>query len=215
MYLFKKAKDSIVNSLQYDKSSPLMKINYISKCILKCTFVLALGLTVLMLSTLYLENDLANKSLLQTFAALSLALSFLSLIVLKRKNGTYILSKIKMYPFSFKDLIEVSLTTGTVTISVLDILLCYLYLCVALFSFLTATFSMYECLDNPYMGDNESINSFSLQFVSVSYIGLYTISQFSLFRAMPYHPLEYMGYIIKNITEDIFSIIKKAWKLML
>ncbi|ETW50951.1 hypothetical protein PFMALIP_01111 [Plasmodium falciparum MaliPS096_E11] len=97
-----------------------------------------------------------------------------------------------MYPFSFKDLIDVSLSTGVVTISVLDIFLCYLFLIVELLVFLIALFSLYECLDNPYMKDNENMNSFSLQFTSVSYIGLYIISQMIVFRSMPYHPTEYL-----------------------
>ncbi|SCN44904.1 conserved Plasmodium protein, unknown function [Plasmodium malariae] len=211
MYLFKKAKDSIVNSLQYDKSSPLIKLNYVCKCILKISFVLSFALSSIAFSTSLLGGNLINKGLLQSFAITSLLLCLLSFIILKRKNGTHILSKIKMYPFSVKDLIDVSLTTGTVTISVLDILLCYLYLTVALFIFLTAIISLFECLDNPYMKDNENINSFSLQFISVMYIGLYTISQISLFKSMPYHPLEYLGYIIKNIIEDIVCFLKKLW----
>ncbi|KAI4837831.1 hypothetical protein MKS88_003248 [Plasmodium brasilianum] len=162
MYLFKKAKDSIVNSLQYDKSSPLIKLNYVCKCILKISFVLSFALSSIAFSTSLLGGNLINKGLLQSFAITSLLLCLLSFIILKRKNGTHILSKIKMYPFSVKDLIDVSLTTGTVTISVLDILLCYLYLTVALFIFLTAIISLFECLDNPYMKDNENINSFSL-----------------------------------------------------
>ncbi|CRG97924.1 conserved Plasmodium membrane protein, unknown function, partial [Plasmodium gallinaceum] len=152
--------------------------------------------------------------LLQLFVLLSLTFCLLSFIILKRKNGPHILSKIKMYPFSFKDLIEVSLSTGTLTISILDIFLCYLYLLVALLIFLTAIFSVYKSLENPYMRDNDNINSFTLQFISVSFIGLYTISQISIFRTMPYHPLEYLGYIIKNIGDDILSIMKKVWNFL-
>ncbi|CRH00520.1 conserved Plasmodium membrane protein, unknown function [Plasmodium relictum] len=214
MYLFKKAKDSIVNSLQYDNSSPLVKLNFVCKCILKYTFILSFIFIVLILLTLYLEKNLINKNILQLFAILSLILCLLSFIILKRKNGSHILSKIKMYPFSFKDLIDVSLSTGTLTISILDIFLCYIYLLAALLIFLTAIFSVYESLENPYMKDNENINSFTLQFVSVSFIGLHTISQITIFRTIPYHPLEYLGYIIKNIGDDIFSVIKNLWNFI-
>ncbi|ETW57390.1 ribose 5-phosphate isomerase A, partial [Plasmodium falciparum Palo Alto/Uganda] len=126
MYLFKNAKDSLINSLQYDKSSPLIKLNYLFKVILRFTFLVSFSFLAIIVSTLYVENNIINKKLLQSFEITSLILSLLSFIILIRQNGTYILSKIKMYPFSFKDLIDVSLSTGVVTISVLDIfLVCY------------------------------------------------------------------------------------------
>ncbi|CDO63023.1 conserved Plasmodium membrane protein, unknown function [Plasmodium reichenowi] len=214
MYLFKNAKDSLINSLQYDKSSPLIKLNYLFKVILRFTFLVSFSFLAIIVSTLYVENNIINKKLLQSFEITSLILSLLSFIILIRQNGTYILSKIKMYPFSFKDLIDVSLYTGVVTISVLDIFLCYLFLIVELLVFLIALFSLYECLDNPYMKDNENMNSFSLQFTSVSYIGLYIISQMIVFRSMPYHPTEYLGYIFKNIFDDIFCVMKKIWNFL-
>ncbi|VEV57268.1 conserved Plasmodium protein, unknown function [Plasmodium vinckei vinckei] len=214
MYLFKKAKESIVSSLHGDKPSPIIKINYICNCILKITLAICLWLCSLSFLALYLNADIINKSLFQLFSLSSLILSCLSFIILKRKNGTYILAKIKMYPFSFKDLVDVSLLTGVVTISVFDIILCYLYLLVAFAVFVIATCSIYECLDNPYMRDNENISSFSLSFISVLYMGLYVISNGVIFRNLPYNPLEYMGYIIKNIIEDIFSVTKKLTKLI-
>ncbi|ETW63078.1 ribose 5-phosphate isomerase A [Plasmodium falciparum CAMP/Malaysia] len=198
----------------YDKSSPLIKLNYLFKVILRFTFLVSFSFLAIIVSTLYVENNIINKKLLQSFEITSLILSLLSFIILIRQNGTYILSKIKMYPFSFKDLIDVSLSTGVVTISVLDIFLCYLFLIVELLVFLIALFSLYECLDNPYMKDNENMNSFSLQFTSVSYIGLYIISQMIVFRSMPYHPTEYLGYIFKNIFEDIFCVMKKIWNFL-
>ncbi|GAW81412.1 hypothetical protein, conserved [Plasmodium gonderi] len=210
MYLFKKAKDSIVNSLQYDKTSPLMKLNYVCKGILRATFIVSLGLSALTMSTMYLDQNLINKNMVQILAATSLLLSMLSLTILRRKNGTYIFAKVQMYPFSFKDLIDVSLTAGTVTISVLDIFMCYLYLIVTFLTFLTALFLLYESLEGSYMNDNETLNLFSIQFTSVSYIGLYVTSQFCAFKSIPYHPMEYLGYIMKNIIEDIFCVIKKA-----
>ncbi|ETW31882.1 ribose 5-phosphate isomerase A [Plasmodium falciparum FCH/4] len=123
MYLFKNAKDSLINSLQYDKSSPLIKLNYLFKVILRFTFLVSFSFLAIIVSTLYVENNIINKKLLQSFEITSLILSLLSFIILIRQNGTYILSKIKMYPFSFKDLIDVSLSTGVVTISILDIFL--------------------------------------------------------------------------------------------
>ncbi|CAD2108418.1 conserved Plasmodium protein, unknown function [Plasmodium vinckei petteri] len=215
MYLFKKAKESIVSSLHGDKPSPIIKINYICNCILKITLAICIWLSSLSFLALYLNADIINKSLFQLFSLSSLILSCLSFIILKRKNGTYILAKIKMYPFSFKDLVDVSLLTGVVTISVFDIILCYLYLLVAFAVFIIATCSIYECLDNPYMRDNENISSFSLSFISVLYMGLYVISNGVIFRNLPYNPLEYMGYIIKNIIEDIFSVTKKLTKLII
>ncbi|KJP87138.1 hypothetical protein AK88_03185 [Plasmodium fragile] len=215
MYLFKKAKDSIVNSLQYDKGSPLMRLQGVCKGILRATFLVSFALLSLTVSTLYFErNFFINRDLLQTLAVTSLLLCLLSLIILRRKNGTYIYAKVEMHPFSFKDLIDVSLATGTVTISVLDILLCYLCLIVVFFTFLTALFSLYVCLDNPHMKDNQNISLFSMQFTSVSYIGLYLITQFCAFKSMPYHPVEYLAYIVKNIMEDIFCVGKKAWKFI-
>ncbi|EUD73253.1 hypothetical protein YYG_01290 [Plasmodium vinckei petteri] len=198
MYLFKKAKESIVSSLHGDKPSPIIKINYICNCILKITLAICIWLSSLSFLALYLNADIINKSLFQLFSLSSLILSCLSFIILKRKNGTYILAKIKMYPFSFKDLVD-----------------CYLYLLVAFAVFIIATCSIYECLDNPYMRDNENISSFSLSFISVLYMGLYVISNGVIFRNLPYNPLEYMGYIIKNIIEDIFSVTKKLTKLII
>ncbi|KMZ86315.1 hypothetical protein PVBG_01838 [Plasmodium vivax Brazil I] len=215
MYLFHKAKDSLVNSLQYDKGSPLMRLTSVCKGILRATFLVSFALLLLTVSTLYFERTLfANRDLLQTLAGASLLLCLLSLTILRRKSGAYIYAKVEMYPFSFKDLIDVSLATGTVTISVLDIFLCYLCLIVAFFTFLTALFSLYVCLDSPHMKDNENISLFSMQFTSVSYIGLYAITQFCTFKSMPYHPVEYLGYIVKNIMEDIFCVVKKAWKFI-
>ncbi|GAB66922.1 hypothetical protein PCYB_102720 [Plasmodium cynomolgi strain B] len=215
MYLFKKAKDSIVNSLQYDKASPLMRLSGVCKGILRATFLVSFALLSLTVLAMYLErNFFANRDLLKALAVESLILCLLSLTILRRKSGTYIYAKVEMYPFSFKDLIDVSLATGTVTISVLDILLCYLCLIVAFFTFLTGLFSLYVCLDNPHMKDHENISLFSMQFASVSYIGLYAITQFCAFKSMPYHPVEYLGYIVKNIMEDIFCVVKKAWKFI-
>ncbi|CAA9988692.1 conserved Plasmodium protein, unknown function [Plasmodium knowlesi strain H] len=215
MYLFKKAKDSIVNSLQYDKGSPLMRLQSVCKGILWSTFLVSFALLLLTVLTMYFERTIfLNKDLLQTLTVASFLLCLLSLTILRRKSGTYIYAKVEMYPFSFKDLIDVSLVTGTVTISVLDIFLCYLFLIVIFFTFLTALFSLYVCLDNPSMKDNENISLFSIQFTSISYIGLYAITQFCAFKSMPYHPVEYLGYIVKNIMEDIFCVVKKAWKFI-
>lgn len=62
MYLFKKAKESIVNSLHGDKSSPFIKINYICNFILKITFAICLWLSSLSLLALYMNADIINKS---------------------------------------------------------------------------------------------------------------------------------------------------------
>ncbi|ANQ08810.1 Uncharacterized protein PCOAH_00030190 [Plasmodium coatneyi] len=215
MYLFKKAKDSIVNSLQYDKGSPLIRLQSVCKGILWATFLVSFALLSLTVLTMYFDRTFfVNRDLLQILAVASFLLCLLSLTILRRKSGTYIYAKVEMYPFSFKDLIDVSLVTGTVTISVLDIFLCYLFLIVVFLTFLTALFSLYVCLDNPHMKDNENISLFSTQFTSVSYIGLYAITQFCAFKSMPYHPVEYLGYIVKNILEDIFCVVKKAWKFI-
>lgn len=215
MYLLNKAKDSIAKSFQHDSSSPLAKLNTVCRFILKNAIILALLVTALITSTIYLGKDIQNERLLHLFASFAIIQCLLSYLILKRSNGAFTLSKIKMYPFSFKDLVDISLTTGTLTISLFDIFLCYLHLFISFLMFLTAGFSIYESIENPYMKDNDNINSFTLPFISVLYIGLYTISQYSLFRCMPYHPLEYLSYIGKNISEDISSLLKKLFKFML
>ncbi|ETW50948.1 hypothetical protein PFBG_01032 [Plasmodium falciparum 7G8] len=62
MYLFKNAKDSLINSLQYDKSSPLIKLNYLFKVILRFTFLVSFSFLAIIVSTLYVENNIINKS---------------------------------------------------------------------------------------------------------------------------------------------------------
>ncbi|VWU49796.1 conserved membrane protein, unknown function [Hepatocystis sp. ex Piliocolobus tephrosceles] len=191
MYLFKKAKDSVINSLQYEKPSPLAKLNYVNRFILKFTFLVSFGLAALTSATLFFNTQLINKNLLEFFALSSIIISFLCLIILKRKHGIYVLSKITMYPFSFKELVDVSLTTGTVTILFFDIALFYLYLIVELLNFVIG-----------------------LQFTSVSYIGLYIISKLNVFKTIPYYPLEYIETIIKNINGDVYILIKKMWSFV-
>lgn len=214
MYLFHKAKDTIVKTLQSDKTSPLAKLTSVCKFILKNAFVLSFSFLVLITYTFYTAQDLQNKELLKIIAALVSVLGFLSFIILKRTNGCYTLAKIKLYPFSIRDLVDISLSTGTLTISIIDISLGYIYLMVAFALFLISSYCTFESIQNPNMKDNENINSFTLQFTSVLYIGLYIISQIGIFRVMPYHPLEYITFIIKNIGDDIISSCKKVWKFV-
>lgn len=214
MYLLNRAKESITKTLQSDRSSPLARLNVVCRFILKITIIVSFSIMVLIMSTNYLGSDIHNKQLLQTFASFAFLQLLLSYTILKRSNGAYTLSKIKMYPFSFKDLIDISITTGTVTISLFDIFLGYLYFLISFLLCFIGGYSVYESLENPNMMDNESINSFTLPFASVLYVGLYLISQYAIFRSMPYHPLEYISYIFKNIFEDIISVLKKLLKFV-
>lgn len=214
MYLFQKAKDTIVKTLQSDKNSPVAKLTSVCKFILKNAFVLSFSFLVLITYTYYTTQDLQNKELLKIITALVTTLGLLSFIILKRVNGCYTLAKIKLYPFSIKDLVDISLSTGTLTISIIDISLGYIYLMVAFALFVISSYSAYESVQNPKMMDNENINAFTLQFTSVLYMGLYIISQIGIFRVMPYHPLEYITFIIKNIGDDVISSCKKVWKFV-
>ncbi|ESS36317.1 putative transmembrane protein [Toxoplasma gondii VEG] len=173
------------------------------------TAVTTLTAGICLTAAISLTNDCANLRAVSMILASLLALSGMTAIIMRIKEPASVntQSKIIIHPWSIKELVEVSLSSGTVTIGFADIILTYLHhimlAAVSMMSLvaLAMAIAFSDCSEsNPYL-------FWGLTGASAATICLCATSKVLIIRHLPYGAMEYATIYYTNLL----SALGAAW----